>query len=291
MMKSLQIFWKCYEYGDNLVNVFEFIDDQRSKSVRDITIPDPEVTEEFIDKHGSIVRSTFSLLEKIQQELFMLRCTRDPIQNFASPLSPMPLGHSIHTQNRAILTAPQLQLRSASFKNFFWPKRGEGVSPSFAEKLLFDQYLQSVCTCRVMENKKKTVEEFMQQGEKLMELPGSPKFLETHVNKLKEAWAVNTLSNCNHRTNSFAGGQRRSAEAEEWSGGQSGGLEELRGEATGLLADARHGGRRAQIPEEELQHGASTCRAAGESQSGSHHEVCHFILEPISTLDKMLLQI
>ena len=57
MMKSLQIFWKCYEYGDNLVNVFEFIDDQRSKSVRDITIPDPEVTEEFIDKHGSIVRS------------------------------------------------------------------------------------------------------------------------------------------------------------------------------------------------------------------------------------------
>ena len=56
-MKSLQIFWKCYEYGDNLVNVFEFIDDQRSKSVRDITITDPEVTEEFIDKHGSIVRS------------------------------------------------------------------------------------------------------------------------------------------------------------------------------------------------------------------------------------------
>jgi len=93
-----EIFWKCYEYGDNLVNIFEFIDDQRSKSVRDITIPDPEVTEEFIDKHGSIVR--------------------------------------------------------------------------------------------VMENKKKTVEEFMQQGEKLMELPGSPKFLETHVNKLKEAWAV-----------------------------------------------------------------------------------------------------
>ena len=115
MMKSLQIFWKCYEYGDNLVNVFEFIDDQRSKSVRDITIPDPEITEEFIDKHGSIVRSTFSLLEKIQQELFMLRCTRDPIQNFASPLSPMPLGHSIHTQNRAILTAPQLQLRATSF--------------------------------------------------------------------------------------------------------------------------------------------------------------------------------
>ena len=51
-----QVFWKCYEYGDNLVNVFEFIDDQRSKSVREITIIDPETTEEMIDKHASIVR-------------------------------------------------------------------------------------------------------------------------------------------------------------------------------------------------------------------------------------------
>ena len=54
---------------------------------------------------------------------------------------------------------------------------------------------------RLMENKKKTVEEFLQQGEKLMELPGSPKFLETHVNKLKEAWAVSkNLCHCNHCT-------------------------------------------------------------------------------------------
>ena len=53
---SLQIFWKCYEYGDNLVNIFEFIDDQRTKSVREVTISDAEATEEFIDKHGSIVR-------------------------------------------------------------------------------------------------------------------------------------------------------------------------------------------------------------------------------------------
>ena len=66
MMSLLQIFWKCYEYGDNLVNVFEFIDDQRSKSVRDITIPDPEVTEEFIDKHGSIVRSEVKFSYKFE---------------------------------------------------------------------------------------------------------------------------------------------------------------------------------------------------------------------------------
>ena len=52
-----QVFWKCYEYGDDLVQIFEFIDDQRAKSVREIQIPDPEAAEEFIDKHGSIVRS------------------------------------------------------------------------------------------------------------------------------------------------------------------------------------------------------------------------------------------
>ena len=30
----LQVFWKCYEYGDDLIQIFEFIDDQRAKSVR-----------------------------------------------------------------------------------------------------------------------------------------------------------------------------------------------------------------------------------------------------------------
>jgi len=93
-----EVFWKCYEYGDDLVQIFEFIDDQRAKSVRDILIPDSEATEEFIDKHGSIVR--------------------------------------------------------------------------------------------LMENKRKTVEEFIKKGESLMDDEKSPKFLETHVSKLKEAWTV-----------------------------------------------------------------------------------------------------
>jgi len=93
-----EVFWKCYEYGDDLVQIFEFIDDQRAKSCRDILIPDSEATEEFIDKHGSIVR--------------------------------------------------------------------------------------------LMENKRKTVEEFIKKGEVLMEDEKSPKFLETHVSKLKEAWTV-----------------------------------------------------------------------------------------------------
>jgi len=93
-----EVFWKCYEYGDDLVQIFEFIDDQRAKSVREIIIADPEATEEIIDKHGSIVR--------------------------------------------------------------------------------------------IMENKRKTVEEFISKGERLMEDPKSPKFLENHVSKLKEAWDI-----------------------------------------------------------------------------------------------------
>jgi len=93
-----EVFWKCYEYGDDLIQIFEFIDDQRAKSVRDVIIGDTEATEELMDKHGSIMR--------------------------------------------------------------------------------------------IMENKRKTVEEFIVKGEKLMEDPKSPKFLETHVNKLKEAWDV-----------------------------------------------------------------------------------------------------
>ena len=60
-----QVFWKCYEYGDDLVQIFEFIDDQRAKSVREIQIPDPEAAEEFIDKHGSIVRYDFYIVSYI----------------------------------------------------------------------------------------------------------------------------------------------------------------------------------------------------------------------------------
>jgi len=93
-----EVFWKCYEYGDDLIQIFEFIDDQRAKSVRDVIIGDTEATEELIDKHASIMR--------------------------------------------------------------------------------------------IMENKKKTVEEFIIKGEKLMEDPKSPKFLENHVSKLKDAWDV-----------------------------------------------------------------------------------------------------
>ena len=39
-----------------------------------------------------------------------------------------------------------------------------------------------------LENKRRMVTDFMAKGEKLMQDPNCPKFLEGHVKKLKEAW-------------------------------------------------------------------------------------------------------
>ena len=39
-----------------------------------------------------------------------------------------------------------------------------------------------------LENKKRMVAEFISKGEKLMQDPNCPKFLESHLEKLKEAW-------------------------------------------------------------------------------------------------------
>ena len=39
-----------------MVQIFDFIDDQRAKCVRDILLLDPEAAEEMIDKHAAIIR-------------------------------------------------------------------------------------------------------------------------------------------------------------------------------------------------------------------------------------------
>ena len=39
-----------------------------------------------------------------------------------------------------------------------------------------------------LDNKRRMVTDFMAKGEKLMQDPNCPKFLEGHVHKLKEAW-------------------------------------------------------------------------------------------------------
>ena len=91
-----ECYWKCYSYGDDLIPIFEFIDDLRNRSVKEVFSANGEQTEEHIEKQDKV------------------------------------LNH--------------------------------------------------------LENKRKMVMEFLSKGEKLMEDPNCPKFLDGHVKKLKEAW-------------------------------------------------------------------------------------------------------
>lgn len=91
-----ECYWKCYSYGDDLIPIFEFTDDLRNRSVKEVLSGNSEHTEEHIEKQDKVLNS--------------------------------------------------------------------------------------------LENKKKMVKDFISKGEKLMEDPNCPKFLEGHVKKLKEAW-------------------------------------------------------------------------------------------------------
>jgi len=91
-----ECYWKCYSYGDDLIPIFEFIDDLRNRSVKELFSANSEQTEEHIEKQDKVLNQ--------------------------------------------------------------------------------------------LENKRKNVMDFISKGEKLMEDPNCPKFLEGHVKKLREAW-------------------------------------------------------------------------------------------------------
>ena len=91
-----ECYWKCYSYGDDLIPIFEFIDDLRNRSVKEVFSGNNEQTEEHIEKQDKVLNQ--------------------------------------------------------------------------------------------LENKRRMVMDFISKGEKLMEDPNCPKFLEGHVKKLKEAW-------------------------------------------------------------------------------------------------------
>ena len=91
-----ECYWKCYSYGDDLIPIFEFIDDLRNRSVKEIQSGNSEQTEEHIEKQDKVLNS--------------------------------------------------------------------------------------------LENKRKMVMDFIAKGEKLMQDPNCPKFLDGHVKKLREAW-------------------------------------------------------------------------------------------------------
>jgi len=91
-----ECYWKCYSYGDDLIPLFEFIDDLRNRSVKELLCGNSEQTEEHIEKQDKVLNS--------------------------------------------------------------------------------------------LENKKRMVMDFISKGEKLMQDPNCPKFLDGHVKKLREAW-------------------------------------------------------------------------------------------------------
>ncbi|QQP37588.1 Uncharacterized protein FKW44_017894, partial [Caligus rogercresseyi] len=91
-----ECYWKCYSYGDDLIPIFEFIDDLRHRSIKEVFSANQEHTEEHIEKQDKVLNS--------------------------------------------------------------------------------------------LDNKKRMVSDFIAKGERLMQDPNCPKFLDGHVQKLKEAW-------------------------------------------------------------------------------------------------------
>ena len=52
-----ECYWKCYSYGDDLIPIFEFIDDLRNRSVKEVFCGNHEQTEEHIEKQDKVLNS------------------------------------------------------------------------------------------------------------------------------------------------------------------------------------------------------------------------------------------
>ena len=50
-----ECYWKCYSYGDDLIPIYEFTDDLRNKSIREIFSANSEQTEEHIEKQDKVL--------------------------------------------------------------------------------------------------------------------------------------------------------------------------------------------------------------------------------------------
>ena len=49
-----ECYWKCYSYGDDLIPIFEFIDDLRNRSIKEVLSFNQEQTEEHIEKQDKV---------------------------------------------------------------------------------------------------------------------------------------------------------------------------------------------------------------------------------------------
>merc|ERR1712088_1192583 len=52
-----ECYWKCYSYGDDLIPIFEFIDDLRNRSIKEVLSGNHEQTEEHIEKQDKVLNS------------------------------------------------------------------------------------------------------------------------------------------------------------------------------------------------------------------------------------------
>merc|ERR1712013_229897 len=50
-----ECYWKCYSYGDDLIPIFEFIDDLRNRSVKELLSGNSDQTEEHIEKQDKVI--------------------------------------------------------------------------------------------------------------------------------------------------------------------------------------------------------------------------------------------
>ena len=58
-----ECYWKCYSYGDDLIPIFEFIDDLRNRSIKEVLSFNQEQTEEHIEKQDKVcVWRSFGLI-------------------------------------------------------------------------------------------------------------------------------------------------------------------------------------------------------------------------------------
>ena len=49
-----ECYWKCYSYGDDLIPIFEFIDDLRNRSVKELLSGNSDQTEEHMEKQDKV---------------------------------------------------------------------------------------------------------------------------------------------------------------------------------------------------------------------------------------------
>lgn len=54
-MVKTEFYWKCYSYGDDLIPIFDYIDDLRTRIIREVFSSNQEQTEELIEKHDKVV--------------------------------------------------------------------------------------------------------------------------------------------------------------------------------------------------------------------------------------------